>query len=159
SLLIDTGNTGAGAARDAGRIMEAVKDAGVRRIDRLITTHWHGDHFGGLAELASRIEIKEFIDHGPNVQPGEAADTFLQKIYPQLYAKSKHTVVKAGDKIPMAGLDVRVVASAGEMLKSSLPGAGMKNPYCAGFKPIDTNAEDPQSVGTYFRFGRFRTIH
>src|SRR5947208_6680632 len=109
SLLIDTGNAGAAAARDAGRIMEAVQDSGVREIDHLITTHWHGDHFGGLAELASRIAIREFIDHGPNAQPGEAADTFLQKTYPQLYAKAKHTVVKAGDKITIQGLDARVV--------------------------------------------------
>src|SRR5712691_9021932 len=79
SLLIDTGNAGAAAVRDAGRIMDAVKDAGLQRIDHLIITHWHGDHFGGLAELASKIPIVEFIDHGPNVQPGEAADTFLQK--------------------------------------------------------------------------------
>src|SRR6266705_1799743 len=92
SLLIDTGNTGAAAARDAGRIMDAVKDAGLQQIDHLITTHWHGDHFGGLAELASKIPIKEFIDHGPNVQPGEAADTFLQKTYAPLVAKAKHTV-------------------------------------------------------------------
>ena len=31
SLLIDTGNGGAAAARDADRIMAAVEDAGVRR--------------------------------------------------------------------------------------------------------------------------------
>src|SRR6185436_17302424 len=49
SLLIDTGNAGAAAARDAGRIMDAIRDSGVREIDHLITTHWHGDHFGGLA--------------------------------------------------------------------------------------------------------------
>src|SRR5262249_20793045 len=67
SLLIDTGNIGA-AARDAGRILAAMKDAGLRQIDHLIITHWHGDHFGGLAELASHVPIKEFIDHGPNVQ-------------------------------------------------------------------------------------------
>jgi competence protein ComEC len=159
SLLIDTGNAGAAATRDAGRIMEAIQAAGVQQIDHLITTHWHGDHFGGLAELASRITIREFIDHGPNVQPGEAADTFLQKVYPQLYAKAKHTVVKAGSTISMAGLDVQVVTSAGEAIKTSLSGAGMPNPYCASFKPQDTNAEDPQSVGTYIRFGKFRTIH
>lgn len=41
SLLIDTGNAGAAAARDAGRIMAAVKDAGLQQIDHLITTHWH----------------------------------------------------------------------------------------------------------------------
>src|SRR5437870_1651082 len=82
SLLIDTGNAGAAAARDAGRIMAAAKDAGLQQIDHLITTHWHGDHFGGMAELASRVAIREFIDHGPNVQPGEVADAFLQRTYP-----------------------------------------------------------------------------
>lgn len=159
SLLIDTGNAGAAAVRDAGRIMDAIKDSGVRQIDHLITTHWHGDHFGGMAELASRVPIREFIDHGPNVQPGEAADALLQKTYPQLYAKAKHTVVKAGDTIAMASLDVRVVTSAGEVIKAPLPGAGMPNPYCANFKSGDNNAEDPQSVGIYATFGKFRTIH
>ena len=159
SLLIDTGNAGAAAARDAGRIMLAIKDAGLQQIDRLITTHWHGDHFGGMAELASQITIREFIDHGPNVQPGAAADGFLQKTYPPLYAKAKHTVVKAGDKIPMAGLDVRVVTSAGETIKSPLSGAGGPNAYCANFKPGENNAEDPQSVGIHMTFGKFRTIH
>ena len=58
------------APRDAGRILAAMKDAGLKQIDHLIITHWHGDHFGGLAELANQIPIREFIDHGPNVQPG-----------------------------------------------------------------------------------------
>ena len=158
SLLIDTGNAGA-AVRDAGRIMDAVKDAGLQQIDHLIVTHWHGDHFGGLAALAPQIPIREFIDHGPNVQPGELADTFLQKTYPQLYANAKHTVIKAGEKIPIAGLDVRVVASAGETIKTPMPSAGKPNPYCASFKPGENNAEDPQSVGIYVTFGKFRTMH
>src|SRR5439155_26712232 len=76
SLLIDTGNAGAAAARDAGRIIDAMKDARLQQIDHLITTHWHGDHFGGMSELASKVPIREFIDHGPNVQPGAAADEF-----------------------------------------------------------------------------------
>ncbi len=159
SLLIDTGNTGAGAVRDAGRIMDAIKDAGLVQVDRLITTHWHGDHYGGMAELAARIPIREFIDHGPNVQPAAATDQFLQMTYPQLYAKSKHTVVKAGDRISIAGLDVRVLTSAGETIKSPLNGAGKPNPYCASFKTADNNAEDPQSVGIHVAFGQFHAIH
>jgi len=160
SLLIDTGNAGAVASvRDAGRILQAMKDAGVEQIDHLIITHWHGDHFGGLAELASKTTIKEFIDHGPNVQPGELADNFLKTTYPGLYAKAKHTVAKPGDKILMPGLDVRVVASAGETIKTPLPGAGKANPYCANYKPGDNNAEDPQSVGIHVAFGKFRTVH
>jgi beta-lactamase superfamily II metal-dependent hydrolase len=159
SLLIDTGNAGAAAPRDAGRIMAAIQDAGVRQIDHLIITHWHGDHFGGLAELAGHITIREFIDHGPNVQPGAAADTFLQQTYPPLYAKAKHTVAKPGDRIMMTGVDVRVVTSAGETIKTPLAGAGKPNPYCANFKSADNNAEDPQSVGVHVTFGKFRAIH
>jgi competence protein ComEC len=159
SLLIDTGNAGAAAARDAGRIVEAINDAGMRQIDHLITTHWHGDHFGGMAELAAKVPIREFIDHGPNVQPGEAADTFLQKTYPQLFANAKHTVAKAGDRIPMAGLDIRVVTSAGQTIQTPLPGAGKPNPYCATFQAGQNNAEDPQSVGVWVSFGKFRTVH
>lgn len=58
SLLIDTGNGGENANRDVGRIMAAVEDAGLRQIDHLITTHWHGDHYGGMPELATRIPIR-----------------------------------------------------------------------------------------------------
>ena len=160
SLLMDTGNVGAApAVRDAGRIIDAMKDAGVQQIDHLIITHWHGDHFGGLSELASKVTIREFIDHGPNVQPGEVPDAFLRNTYPPLYAKAKHTVAKAGDKIAMAGLDVRVVTSAGETIKTPLPGAGKPNPYCANFKAGENNAEDPQSVGIFVTYGKFRTAH
>jgi beta-lactamase superfamily II metal-dependent hydrolase len=159
SLLIDTGNAGAAAPRDAGRIMEAVKDAGLQQIDHVIITHWHGDHFGGLAELAAKVPIREFIDHGPNVQPGELADTFLEKTYPKLYANAKHTVAKPSDRIIMQSVDVRVVTSAGQTIKNPLPGAGVPNPYCASFKPGDNNAEDPMSVGIFMSYGKFRTIH
>src|SRR5438876_5618910 len=144
SVLIDTGNGGAAAPRDAGRIMAAMKDAGVQQIDHLITTHWHGDHFGGMEEFASHVTVKEFIDHGANVQPTQAVDDFLQKTYPRLYAKAKHTVAKPGDKIPVAGLDWRIVASAGEHIS----GAGKPNPYCSAFKPQEVDkTENAQSVG------------
>src|SRR6184192_568600 len=74
SMLIDTGNAGAAAVRDAERIMAAVKAARLTRIDNLVTTHWHGDHYGGMAELAARIPTRNFIDHGPNVQPATGPD-------------------------------------------------------------------------------------
>jgi beta-lactamase superfamily II metal-dependent hydrolase len=159
SILMDTGNVPPGAVRDAGRIMAAVRDAGLTQIDHLIITHWHGDHFGGLAELAPQIPIREFIDHGPNVQPGQAADDFLQNTYPKLIANARHTVAKPGDKIHMAGVDVLVVTSAGQVIKTPLPGAGKPNPYCSDFKPGESNAEDPQSVGIHITFGKFRAVH
>src|SRR3954468_20255302 len=63
SLLIDPGNGGAAATRDGDRIMAAVKDAGLTQIDHLITTHWHGDHFGAMETVASKIPIRHYIDH------------------------------------------------------------------------------------------------
>jgi competence protein ComEC len=161
SVLMDTGNVAPAAAkRDADRIMAAVRDARLTQIDRLITTHWHGDHFGGMAELAKMIPIKEYIDHGPSVQPQQAADEFLQKTYPELYGKAKRTIAKPGDRLPVAGLDWRIVSSAGEVSKTSLPGAGQANPYCASYKPQDPDpTENAQSVGSIISFGRFRVAH
>ncbi len=167
SVLIDSGNGGAGAARDADRIMAAVKDAGLKQIDHLITTHYHGDHVGGLPELAKRVQIADFIDHGANVQPGANIDPTLQQ-YADLYAKVKHTVVKPGDKIPVAGLDWRVVSAAGKVLTTPLPGAGAPNRYCASFKRHEVNpvsgqpvgnTEDEQSVGSQVTFGKFRALY
>lgn len=163
SVLIDTGNGGAASARDAGRIMDAVKDAGLAKIDNLIVTHWHGDHYGGLAELATRIPIRHYIDHGKNVQPNEAVDTFLQKAYPDLYGKARHTVAKPGDKVTVAGLDWRIVTAAGEAIKTPLPGAGGPNAACASFKRRaendDGGVENAMSVGSVITFGKFRMVH
>jgi beta-lactamase superfamily II metal-dependent hydrolase len=156
SLLIDTGNPSNG--RDADRIIAAARDAGVTQIDHLIITHYHGDHIGGLPELTPRFPIKHFIDHGPNIQPDGSGAKF-ESIYKDIYAKATHTVAKPGDKIPMAGIDVRVVTSAGNTITSPLAGAGAPNPYCASFKPGDNNAEDPMSVGVHITYGRFRTVH
>src|SRR5688500_15570233 len=160
SLLIDTGNGGAAAPRDADRVMAAATSAGVTQIDHLITTHYHGDHFGAMEELAARIPIRNFIDHGPNVQPNANTDAFLTKVYPTLYGKGRHTVVKPGDQLAMGEVAVRVVTSAGNVIAAPVPGAGRPNPYCSGFTPQAPDAtENAQSVGTHITFGRFRLVH
>jgi competence protein ComEC len=138
--------------------MAAVKDAGVTQIDHLVTTHFHTDHIGAMPELTSRISVRHFIDPGPNVEA--RMNDFVQKIYPPLYAKGTRTIAKAGDRIPMKGLDVRIPTAAGAAIKSALPGAGKANPYCAQFKPqAPDTTENAMSVGTHVTFGRFRLLH
>lgn len=168
AVLIDTGNGGPAAARDADRIMAAVQDAGITAIDALITSHWHGDHMGAMAELASRIPIRQYFDHGRNVQPSAVVDTFMQNIYPGLTATAKHASVKAGDMLPLKGVEWRVVTSAAEIVRTALPGAGRPNPHCAGFTPHTVNpvsnqpvgnTEDEQSVGSHVTFGQFRALY
>jgi competence protein ComEC len=160
ALLIDAGNGGPAAARDVGRIMLAAADAGLTSINNLIITHYHGDHFGGVQQLASRLSIWNYIDHGGNVQPAEAADTFLNTVYPGLYAKSKRVVAKPGDRINLAGLDFQIITSAGQVLKTPLKDAGKPNPFCKAYKPQDPDpTENAQSVGSLITFGKFRTLH
>jgi len=178
TAIIDTGFPG---ARDLDRIMAAIADAGVKQIDYLISTHYHVDHIGNLVELASRIPIGTFVDHGPTVEgpnvpqvaPGpdgipvtkarEQIEGF-QAAYANLYGKAKHLVVKPGDRVPITGLDWRIVTSAGHVLKTpALPGGGKPNPLCAGFTPMagTTGLNDPddaQSVGSVIILGQFRAL-
>jgi beta-lactamase superfamily II metal-dependent hydrolase len=158
SLLEDTGSPG---ARDADRIMAAIQAAGVKQIDHLILTHYHGDHVGGLQELAKRVPIMHFIDHGPTSEPREQVAGF-QAMYAELYGKAKRTVVKPGDRIPFAGVRVDVVTSNGDVLRNPLPGGGKPNPECASFVPRDESRVDPdnvKSVGVVYTYGKFRTIN
>jgi len=106
--------------------MAAIQAAGVKQIDHLLLTHYHGDHVGGLQELATRIPIAHFIDHGASSEPREQVPGF-QKMYAEMNGKVKHTVVVPGDTIPFAGLTVTVVTSHGQVLKTPLPGGGWPN--------------------------------
>src|SRR3954449_10192656 len=67
SLLIDSGYPDRNG-RDPDRIMAAVHDAHISRIDYLLITHFHEDHDGGAAELARRIAIGTFVDTGSPVE-------------------------------------------------------------------------------------------
>ena len=178
TAMIDTGFPG---ARDLDRIMAAIADAGVKQIDYLISTHYHVDHIGNVIELANRIPIGTFVDHGatvegpnvPQVAPGadgipvtkprEQIENF-QATYAELYGKAKHLVVKPGDRVPITGLDWRIVTSGGQVLKSPpLPGGGKANPYCTGFTPMPgitglNDPDDAQSVGSVIALGQFRAL-
>ena len=158
SVLEDTGSPG---GRDTDRIMEAITAAGVKQIDHLILTHYHVDHVGGFTELAKRIPIKHFIDHGPTVETREQVANF-QKLYADAYAQGQHTVAKPGDKIPFGPVDLTVVTSAGQVIKKPLPGGGKPNPGCAEFQPRDearVELENMQSVGVVYTYGKFRMVN
>ena len=106
SLLIDTGYTGFGG-RDTVRIATAAKDAGVKRIDTLLITHFHDDHVGGVANLLDRLPVTTYLDHGPSIETHDYPSP-----YAAAFAKSQHKVIAAGDKIAIKDLDVTVVAAA-----------------------------------------------
>ena len=162
SLLVDTGWPGFDG-RDADRIAAAAADAGADAIDHLIVTHFHGDHMGGAHQIAERLPVGTFIDHGTTVDEDERPLAAFAR-YAELRA-GRHVVAGPGDRVPVEGLDVRIIASGGAELDAPLPGAGGANPFCEGFafhgEDITSrygNAEDDQSVSTFVGFGRFRTV-
>jgi beta-lactamase superfamily II metal-dependent hydrolase len=178
TAMIDTGFPG---ARDLDRITGALADAAIKQIDFLISTHYHVDHIGNLLELAKRIPIATFVDHGPTVEGPSVAQVApgpdeipvtksreqiegFQAAYAELHGKAKHLVVKPGDRMPITGLDWRIVTAGGKVLKTpALPGGGKPNALCANFTPMAGTAglvdpDDAQSVGSVVILGQFRAL-
>jgi beta-lactamase superfamily II metal-dependent hydrolase len=157
TMLVDTGNLSP-AGRDPERIAAVARKAGVKRIDYLLITHYHGDHVGGVAELARLLPIMNFIDHGPSVEAGPEAEGLFHA-YVQVRDKGHHILAKPNDRIPIAGMDVLVLTSAGQEIAHPLAGAGSPNPACAFTQPREADSsENAQSVGTLITFGKFRMI-
>jgi competence protein ComEC len=156
SLLIDTGWPG-NNFRDADRIVAAAKDAGISKLDYVLITHYHDDHVGGAPQLAQRIPIGTFIDHGRNREPTS------QKLYDAYKAlldsgKYQHIVAKPGDLLPVKGIHAEVVSSDGAVLKEALPGAGRPNPDCPSINPLGDKTENSRSLGTLITFGKLHIL-
>jgi beta-lactamase superfamily II metal-dependent hydrolase len=163
SILIDTGNPG---GRDPGRILAAAKDAGLKRIDYLLLTHYHGDHFGGGAEVAQGIPIGTLFERGiPDHDPdGNATSTFPLQIKgwrEMPVGKREH--LAAGVIIPLkavAGgpaLQLRCLAADQKFVEPTEEQKRMKNPLTGTVPdhPVDTS--DNANSGVFLlQFGNFR---
>ena len=161
SLLIDTGWAG-NNARDAERILAAAKLAGLHQLDYVLLTHYHGDHAGGLVELAARIPIRNMIDHGDNTAPAEMSTAGPYSAYQKLLADGKISRMspKPGDALPIPELHPTVLSAAGEVLDHALAGAGQPNPACTAAAPVlnPPQIENPRSLGTRMVFGKLRIL-
>lgn len=157
SLLVDTGWPG-NNHRDADRISEAMKDAGLKQIDYVMITHYHPDHVGGMPQLIQQVKVREFIDHGPNQENDEMAPEGYDA-YVKHMGQSKHVVAKPGNRIPVQGLTVQILSAGGNLINTPTPGAGQPNPYCASEPqwPAD-HTENAASAGVLVTYGDFRFV-
>ena len=157
SLLVDTGWPTADG-RDAERIQAVMRDAGITRIDHLLTTHYHHDHVGGLPELVKRVPIGEFIDHGVNREDSQITrDDYA--IYLKAIEGKPRRIAHPGDTIDIPGLKIVVVAADGEHI-ATVPGIKpVPNPYCAAEPkwPVD-DSENARSTGILVSYEKFRFI-
>lgn len=158
SLLVDTANR-TPDDRDAKRIYSAAQAAGLTKIDFLLTTHFHSDHMGAMAALVKLIPVGTFLDHGESIEISRPNVAAAYKAYLEL-AAGKRKILKAGDRIPLKGVDVEVVMSAGQPITKALKGGGAKNAACADFKEHapEQDPDNDQSVGFVLKYGKFDFI-
>jgi beta-lactamase superfamily II metal-dependent hydrolase len=157
SLLIDTGWPGFDG-RDASRIAAAAKVAGVKKLDYVLITHFHRDHVGGAVQLVDRMPVDTFVDHGPNLEDSDVTRQDYAA-YEKLLDKHHHLVLKPGDGLPIKGLTVKALTSAGERIQSPLPGAGTANQFCGSEpEPPADSTENQRSLGVLITYGKFRFL-
>jgi len=156
SLLVDTGWRGFNG-RDADRIVQAAKKAHIKKLDYVLITHYHRDHVGGAPQLADRLPVGTWLDHGPNREDTKVVrEDFAD--YERIN-KAHHEVVKPGDHIPLKGVDVTIVSADGAVIGEPLAGGGQTNPFCASTPKHEVdNTENARSVGFLLSYGRFRFV-
>jgi competence protein ComEC len=154
SLLVDTGWPGFNG-RDADRIVAVAKQAGLKRIDYVLITHFHRDHVGGVPQLADRIKIGAFVDHGPNQEDTPDIRSYFAP-YQQISSRAKHLVLKPGDTLPLPGVKVQALTAARQHIASDLSGAGQPNDLCSTepTAPEDLT-ENSSSLGILLTYGSF----
>ena len=176
TLLVDTGNPEqsriTGDNPSSARIEAAARALGVKKIDYLITTHYHGDHIGGLEGFLARMPIDTYIDHGENREttaspnptapqidmknPPPGSTAYGYNHYVQLIGKHKHIVAKPGDVFHIGSMTVTIVMADGKPIAKPLPGAGENNPSCAGMESMASNGgeENARSTASLITYGK-----
>jgi competence protein ComEC len=129
----------------------------LKKIDILLTTHFHSDHVGGAPALAKLIPIEKFYDHGDSIETSNERSAQLWEAY-QAVARGKRVILRPGDKIPLGGVEIMTVASNGKVIARPLGGVG-PNGLCgeAQQKAADTS-ENGLSAGFLLTYGRFKFL-
>lgn len=157
SALIDAGWN----KRDAERIQQAMRQAGITAIDHLVATHYHVDHYGGAPELAKLVPIKHFYDHGKMTSLMDDPNFAERYAAYQAAAQGRTTTLKPGDTIPLktgAGhppIDLLCVAAHGEVLGG---GNSSANPACTSAIPNEDPSDNARSVALLLKFGEFEFL-
>ena len=178
SLLIDTGNPeqsrATGDNPSSARIEAAAHALGLKKIDTLLITHYHGDHIGGFEGLLARIPIDRVIDHGENRETTASPNPTAPQIdmknpppgsseagyrhYVELIGKRTHIVAKPGDVFHIGSLTVTIVMADAKPIAKPLPGAGEDNSSCAGMESMASNGgeENARSTASVISYGKAR---
>ncbi|MFN0197233.1 MAG: ComEC/Rec2 family competence protein [Planctomycetaceae bacterium] len=159
STLIDSGYPDFGG-RDRDRILKAARDlAGLKHLDHAVVSHWHLDHYGNHAALASEIQIKNFWDRGiPEslVEDPKFADRIVNY---RAASQNNSQAVVPGDKLPLKSgktpLSATVVTASRQVISNN----GEPNPFAKEHEPQPEDTSDnAASLSLLFQFGDFKYL-
>ena len=161
SILIDSGWM-TDDHRDAQRIAEAAKKAGLAAIDFSITTHWHRDHFGGIGPLSERMPIRRFFDKGiPEKYPDDPTQFEIQMKEYKKASKGHSEVLRPGDGIPLKQTEgeppLKLICLAAEGAVVPDTNTTKPNPECAKNVPKKLEPDDnDNSIALRLDYGDFQ---
>lgn len=155
SLLMDCGWPG---KRDAERIAAAAKAAGLKQIDHYLTSHYHTDHWGCVAELNELIPIAKYYHHtfpeGAKDVEAKLKDAFLK------VSAGKSVLVEAGDEVPLKGAKVKILCANARVGGESAGAPQVRkceaNPEHPA-KPEDSS-DNARSIGFLLTVGDFNFL-
>ena len=160
SVLIDTGNPG---GRDPGRIVATAKAAGLAKLDHVLITHWHTDHFGGAAEIAQQIPLGTIHQRAiPAGDPdGRAQSAFQTQIKPFREIAAQRSTLAAGVTIPLkAGgpkLELLCLGADQKFVEPTAAQMKVKNPLAGTVPAKDRDTSDNANSAVFLlSFGAFR---
>jgi len=168
SILVDTGwpaSTPGQEGKSAARIHDAALAAGLSKIDFLILTHFHIDHYGGAADLAKLMPIGAVLDNGIPDHDSDGVTNndqrFARSIQPYRDFKAdSRQVIQPGQALPLkqssdaAPLSFTCLGARQQFLA---PAGASSNVVCSESVPHPTDTSDnANSVVMLLRFGPFR---
>jgi beta-lactamase superfamily II metal-dependent hydrolase len=137
TMLIDAGNNGMGQ-----RIRSVLAAAGASRIDVLVNTHYHADHYGGTSELAP-FQIVSAYDRGDTnfLTLAKRREATFRSYQNAVAGRRRHLM--RGETVPFdPEVSVTCVASGGAVLGEPDPSPGVD--------------ENDMSVALLVQYGTFK---
>jgi competence protein ComEC len=159
SVLIDSGYPD-NQRRDLDRILHVARDeAGLKRIDHAVVSHWHLDHYGNHAALEAEFGIETFWDRG--IPDSLAEDPQYPNRIAAYRAASQNAsrALRVEDALPLKSgqtpLSVRVLTSGRDVITNE----GEVNPFANRHQPQPEDPSDNSaSLSLLFQFGAFRFL-